>query len=439
MRKARRTNVKRPSVSKHGRKVMSLVAAVAIASLAFAGSASASPPTPPFKQCPTVGFDTSCQILLVVNAHGGLESYVDPSQGPFEGKEDYLIGLQNNSASTVSSVPLKGLDLFGFDGDGLCSGLNESGEPGFAAPPAGCPFGETGYEGPNTSFSGYIHPDPEQDANEGTVNFLGGTVKPGQGAYFSLESPPIVNCAETACEPTGLATELSGGAQTGPSITISDETPATDKATLSGENAAIATGKVAYKLYSDNECKNLVTEAGEVSVSGAAVPASHPQTLSPGTYYWQATYSGDSHNGASQSVCGSEVETVESAVKCSSAIGSGHFGSGAERQTIDNSLNTNLSEHEVIGFDWNGNAAKMRLTHLSSATCVIEKGEKRFSGKGEAVESKPKKRKGTYEVSFSIAIAPNGQTLLTIILEKENVVVDEFLNEVLTRDKEHIT
>ena len=126
----------------------------------------------------------------------------------------------------------------------------------------------------------------------------------------------------------------------------------TDAATLSGPNASIATGKVAYKLYSDNECRNLVTEAGEVSVSGAAVPASHSETLSPGTYYWQATYSGDSHNGGSQSVCGSEVETVESAVKCTSVIGSGHFGSGAERQTTDNELNTSRTGKEVMVFDW---------------------------------------------------------------------------------------
>jgi hypothetical protein len=431
--------VKRPSVSKHGRKVVSLIAGVAIGSLAFASSASASPPTPPFNQCPALGFDTSCQILLVVNAHGGLESYNDPNQGSYEGKEDFLVGVQNNSASTVGSLTLKGLDLFGFDEDGLCSGLNESGEPGFVAPPAECPFGETGYEGPNTSFSGYIHPDPLQDANEGTVNFAGTGVGTGQGAYFSLESPPIVNCAETACEPTNLSTELTGGAQTGPTIAVGDETAVTDKATLSGENAAIATGTVSYNVYADSACTELVSEAGHVSVSGPAVPTSGSQTLSPGIYYWQATYSGDSHNGGSKSVCGSEIETVESAVKCSSAIGSGHFGSGSERQTIDNNLNTSLTGTEVIGFDWNGVHDKLRLTHLTSASCVVVNGEKKFIGKGEAASLKPKRVKGGYELSFTIRIGPEGHTFLTIVLEKEHAVVAEFINELLTRNKEHIT
>ena len=41
------------------------------------------------------------------------------------------------------------------------------------------------------------------------------------------------------------------------------------------------------------------------------VPASGAVTLTtPGTYYWQASYSGDPTNDASTSTCGSEVETV---------------------------------------------------------------------------------------------------------------------------------
>jgi hypothetical protein len=46
-------------------------------------------------------------------------------------------------------------------------------------------------------------------------------------------------------------------------------------------------------------------------VSGGKVPASTAVTLAtPGTYYWQASYSGDPTNAASTSTCGSEVETV---------------------------------------------------------------------------------------------------------------------------------
>src|SRR6202030_4581210 len=84
-----------------------------------------------------------------------------------------------------------------------------------------------------------------------------------------------------------------------------------DSAILSGTNATTATGTVAYRVYSDNACSKEVASAGAVSVSGELVPASEAKTLSPGTYYWQASYSGDFGNGESTSTCGSEVETVE--------------------------------------------------------------------------------------------------------------------------------
>ena len=429
--------MKRPSVFKHGRRALILIIAVAIASLAFASTASASPPTPPFKQCPAYGFDTSCAVLVVVNAHGGFESYTDPSQGPFDGKEDVLIGVQNNSSSSVTSVTLKGNDLFGFDGDGLCSGLKESeSEEYFAPSPAGCPFGRTGYEGPNTSFSNYKEEDAEQDADEGTVNFLNGSVEPGESSYFSLESRPVVNCAETACETTALSTELSGGSQSGTAITVSDETAVRDSATLSGTNAAIATGTIGYKVYSDPECKDLVAEAGEVTVTGGGAAApSHPETLSPGTYYWQASYSGDSHNGSSQSACGSEVETVESAVTCSKLDGNAHIGTGSGRESTDNNVNTGLTGKQVFSFNWDGGAHKVHLWHLKSASCVVQNGEKTFSGQGEAKE---KNVKG-YEISFAISIGREGRVYLTVVIEKNKEVLEEVVHVEWFKGKELIS
>ncbi len=137
---------------------------------------------PPFTQCPAVGQDTSCAILLVIDADGSLRVRTDSSQGPFDGIEDTLIGVQNNSNTTVFSIPLSStIDLFGFDGDGLCS----------ASPhPSGCPFGPTGYEGPGVSFTNI-----SADRTSGVVNFAGG-IPPGGSAYFSLEER-----IETVCQP----------------------------------------------------------------------------------------------------------------------------------------------------------------------------------------------------------------------------------------------
>ena len=101
---------------------------------------------------------------------------------------------------------------------------------------------------------------------------------------------------EVGPKPTTLSTSLSGGGQSGDTITVTEGTAVSDKATLSGANAATATGKVTYKVYSDKECKSLLASAGEVEAAGGTVPASNSQTLSPGTYYWQASYTGDSAN-----------------------------------------------------------------------------------------------------------------------------------------------
>ena len=51
---------------------------------------------------------------------------------------------------------------------------------------------------------------------------------------------------------TSLSTSLSGGGQSGTSINVPTGTAVTDTATLSGTNAAAATGTVTYNVYSDS-------------------------------------------------------------------------------------------------------------------------------------------------------------------------------------------
>src|SRR5438270_9586364 len=115
----------------------------------------------------------------------------------------------------------------------------------------------------------------------------------------------------------------------------------TDTATISGTNAATATGTVAYKVYSDNGCTKEVASAGAVSVSGELVPASNPETLAPGTYFWQASYSGDPSNEASKSQCSSEVETVSAkapepkpTTTTTSLSGEGKTGASIDRKSV---------------------------------------------------------------------------------------------------------
>lgn len=79
-----------------------------------------------------------------------------------------------------------------------------------------------------------------------------------------------------------------------------------DSATLSGATAD-AGGTVTYSVYSDDTCTSKVADGGTVTVANGSVPNSSDVTFNtPGTYYWQASYSGDPGNAAATSVCTDE-------------------------------------------------------------------------------------------------------------------------------------
>jgi hypothetical protein len=293
-----------------------------------------------FTQCPPVDLNTGCQFLVnVTDAGTTVES--DGTQGPYEGADDALMGIVNNSSKPISSIPLSAEnELFGFENDGICSvtkrpsgptgcvvlpqnslkesqkeALKECTETTVEAcgflPPKGEPakvafeaaigivgFGGvedaiTGYEGPTSWFTN-IAPTSH---SSGVVNFSP-ALAPGASTYFSLESPPAAGFGTA----TTLATTLSA-------TPVLQGTPVTDKATLGGANSAIATGSVSFAVYSDAACKNLVVAAGSAKLAGGVAGPSTAQNLAPGTYYWQAHYAGDVNNQPATSPC-NEVLTV---------------------------------------------------------------------------------------------------------------------------------
>ena len=146
--------------------------AFALAGLLVCGLSSnavAAGPKPPFRQCPAVGADLSCGVLVIIDRTGRITGYYDPSQGPYDGGDDTLVGITNNSLRAVARIPLSGPDIFGFDGDGLCTYIM-------------CRWpNPTGYEGPRNTFT-------ITDANNGFVNFPGGLAM-GGSTYFTLEGP----------------------------------------------------------------------------------------------------------------------------------------------------------------------------------------------------------------------------------------------------------
>jgi uncharacterized repeat protein (TIGR01451 family) len=79
-----------------------------------------------------------------------------------------------------------------------------------------------------------------------------------------------------------------------------------DSATLTGATAD-AGGTVTYSVYSDSSCTTKAADGGTVTVTNDSVPNSSDVTFSkPGTYYWQASYSGDANNAAATSACTDE-------------------------------------------------------------------------------------------------------------------------------------
>lgn len=172
--------------------------------------------TPPFHQCPPVGANTGCAVLVAFKPNGKPVVLTDPSQGPYDRIEDTLVGVQNNSNKPIFSISISSsAAIFGFDGDGICGSDPNTGQP-FNPRPPGCPFGPTTYEGPGVSFE-------IQSATSGIVRFAGG-IPPGGSKYFSLEeanftlnlcgdsSTPVVEqiSAFGTCGPEGVKTPTWG-------------------------------------------------------------------------------------------------------------------------------------------------------------------------------------------------------------------------------------
>lgn len=150
---------------------MAMPLIMVLGALALEGSARA--------QCPAVGNDTGCGILITITNQGATVSMT--GQGPYDGVDDTLVGVVNNSRLPVSSLQLQSsLDIFGFDGDGIDSyGVTGNGSD------------STGYGGPNAYFTNI-----SADQTSGTVNFITPIAANGGTGFFSLEN--ALNSA-TAC------------------------------------------------------------------------------------------------------------------------------------------------------------------------------------------------------------------------------------------------
>jgi hypothetical protein len=155
----------------------------------------------------------------------------------------------------------------------------------------------------------------------------------------------------SAPAPTTTATSLTGGGQSGPSISVPAGTAITDTATLTGTNIATASGTVSYNVYSDPGCTVSAGTGGTGTVTGGKVPSSSSVTLSTaGTYYWTASYSGDANNAASASGCGSEKVIVTAASHTAPTIDDSCTAVGANSVTPKPGLDTTKAGDLLVAY-----------------------------------------------------------------------------------------
>lgn len=210
---------------------------------------------------------------------------------------------------------------------------------------------------------------------------------------------------ETRAEPTQLAISLQGEAQSGVDITVPDRAKVSASATLTGTNASTARGTFSYAIYSDSGCTNEVAWSGPRLVRQST--ESRGVRLTPGTYYWQASYSGDAKDLPSVSGCGSAIETVDGSdppPACTHVDGEMRLASEEGHLIVRNDLTTDLEAPQRLLAWWSG-GHRLRLTRLLDASCVARNAGSHFVGVGEArLDGKP-----GYAVQFNIRIAKNGE------------------------------
>ncbi len=138
-----------------------------------------------------------------------------------------------------------------------------------------------------------------------------------------------VNAATSgACCSPSIATALS------PSSPITVGTSVHDTATLSGASSNVG-GTVTYTVYTNSNCSTKATsqisgQPAAVTVTKGVVPNSASVTFNQaGTYYWQASYSGDSDDYATVSTCSTETLVVNKAgPSITTALSSGSINIG---------------------------------------------------------------------------------------------------------------
>ena len=155
----------------------------------------------------------NCNLIITFNADSSIVTTIANS-APYDGVEDQLIGVVNNTSSPIMTIALSnpGVRLFGFDADGICAF-----QPFAANGTAGLCNGSTtasttdpgDYLGTASSFSNI-----SAGLDSGSVNWANG-IAAGTTGYFSLEEPASLNLVVNNQVPEPTSILLLGSALLG--------------------------------------------------------------------------------------------------------------------------------------------------------------------------------------------------------------------------------
>ena len=160
---------------------------VFVLGLTLAGPAKASP-TPQSGVCPILGTltDSTCNVQIIAGPGGTFTTIQGNNSSPYDGIEDTMVGVVNNSGNPLLQLALAGSSggypLFGFDGDGLQTYGGAGGAPD-----------NTGYGGQTSLGQNTWFVNISLDQTSGTAVFGNSGIPDGGWAYFSLEGPPSLD------------------------------------------------------------------------------------------------------------------------------------------------------------------------------------------------------------------------------------------------------
>jgi hypothetical protein len=175
-----------------------------LAGVASAAQAGVCPNTPSTHNDPIYG---GCNLVIQFNADSSISTFAPPlATTTYDGADDALIGVVNNSGQSISSFQITGTNIFGFDGDGIntFAASFPSGFVGFPTTNAAAgmshpPVGTTGVDAYGGADAFYDNGSGGTiiGTNTGFVHFLtsipSGTGTTSDTDYFSLEQPININ------------------------------------------------------------------------------------------------------------------------------------------------------------------------------------------------------------------------------------------------------